>query len=141
MSDSGDEQLSARERSELDELRHRVSALETAGPPQVARHHRFRSLGSVLLILFAALLSLLAVVAVWANSIVRDTGRYVATVGPLASNPDVQQAVTNRVTAAVLAQLDVDALVKQLTDAVAEKVSRHGPPSCSATWTSRSRTV
>jgi hypothetical protein len=121
MTNSGDEELSARERSELDELRHRVSALETTGPPQVARHHRFRSVGSVLLILFAALLSLLAVVAVWANSIVRDTDRYVATVGPLASNPDVQQAVTNRVTAAVLAQIDVNALVKQLTDAVSEK--------------------
>jgi hypothetical protein len=121
MTNSGDEELSARERSELDELRHRVSALETTGPPQAARHHRFRSVGSVLLILFAALLSLLAVVAVWANSIVRDTDRYVATVGPLASNPDVQQAVTNRVTAAVLAQIDVDALVKQLTAAVTEK--------------------
>lgn len=121
MTNGGDEQLSARERSELDELRHRVSALETNGPPQAARHHRFRSVGSVLLILFAAVLSLLAVVAVWANSIVRDTDRYVATVGPLASNPDVQQAVTNRVTAAVLAQIDVDALVKKLTDAVTEK--------------------
>jgi hypothetical protein len=33
----------------------------------------------------------------------------------------VQKAVTNRVTAAVLAQVDVDALVKQLTDAASEK--------------------
>ncbi|WP_258049972.1 hypothetical protein [Streptomyces finlayi] len=33
----------------------------------------------------------------------------------------MQQAVTNRVTDAVLAQVDVDALVKQLTDAAAEK--------------------
>lgn len=53
----------------------------------------------MLLILFAALLSLLAVVAVWANSIVRDADRYVATVGPLAGDPDVRKAVTNRVTA------------------------------------------
>lgn len=74
-----------------------------------------------MLILLAALLSMLSVVAVWANSIVQDTDRYVATVGPLASDPDVQEAVTNRVTAAVLAQIDVDALVKELTDAAAEK--------------------
>ncbi|MFC8272643.1 hypothetical protein ACFUJR_08885 [Streptomyces sp. NPDC057271] len=120
MSDSGDE-LSARERGELDELRQRVNALEGAGTARVARHHPFRSLGSVLLILLAALLSLLSVVAVWANSIVQDTDRYVATVGPLASDPDVQQAVTNRVTDAVLAQVDVDALVKQLTDAAAQQ--------------------
>ncbi|WP_406456131.1 hypothetical protein OH768_22005 [Streptomyces sp. NBC_01622] len=121
MSNDGDEQLSARERSELDELRHRVGALESAARPEAARHHRLRSTGSVLLILFAALLSLLSVVAVWANSIVRDTDRYVATVGPLASDPDVQQAVTNRVTNVVLAQIDVNALVKQLTDAVSAK--------------------
>ncbi|GGV06611.1 hypothetical protein GCM10010275_53340 [Streptomyces litmocidini] len=121
MSDNGDERLSATERSELADLRQRVNALEGAGPARPPRHHPFRSLGSVVLILFAALLSLLSVVAVWANSIVEDTDRYVATVGPLASDPDVQQAVTNRVTDAVLAQVDVDALVKQLTDAAAEK--------------------
>ncbi|WP_259407821.1 hypothetical protein [Streptomyces akebiae] len=121
MSDSGDDELSARERSELDELRQRVNALESVAPPRAARHHPFRSLGSVLLILLAALLSLLSVVAVWANSIVQDTDRYVATVAPLASDPDVQKAITNRVTDAVLAQVDVDALVKQLTDAAAQK--------------------
>ncbi|MFG2788158.1 hypothetical protein [Streptomyces sp. NPDC048419] len=121
MSDRGDDELSARERGELAELRQRVNALESAGPPEAARHHPFRSLGSALLILFAALLALLSVVAVWANSIVQDTDRYVSTVGPLASDPDVQQAVTNRITDAVLAQVDVDALVKQLTEAASAK--------------------
>ncbi|WP_247613360.1 hypothetical protein [Streptomyces galbus] len=57
----------------------------------------------------------------WANSIVQDTDRYVATVGPLASDPDVQKAVTNRVTGAVLAQIDVDALVKELTDTAGQQ--------------------
>jgi hypothetical protein len=118
---SGGQRHSARERNELDELRHRVSALESGGPPGAARHHWLRSTGSVLLILLAALLSLPAVVAVWANSIVRDTDRYVATVGPLASDPAVQKAVTNRVTTAVLARIDVDALVKDLERAASEK--------------------
>ncbi|MFE3032281.1 hypothetical protein ACFXKY_11565 [Streptomyces canus] len=121
MSASGDEQLSAKERGELAELRQRVHALEDAGPQRAARHHPFRTLGSVLLILLAALLAMLSVIAVWANSIVQDTDRYVATVGPLASDPDVQKAATNRITAAVLAQVDVDALVKQLTDAASAK--------------------
>ncbi|MFF9120631.1 hypothetical protein ACF09Y_34610 [Streptomyces massasporeus] len=98
-----------------------MNALESAGPSPTKRHHPFRSFGSVLLILLAALLSLLSVVAVWANSIVQDTDRYVDTVGPLASDPDVQKAVTNRVTSAVLAQIDVDALVKELTDAAAQQ--------------------
>ncbi|WP_454314810.1 hypothetical protein [Streptomyces phaeoluteigriseus] len=120
MSDSGGEQLSARERGELDELRQRVNALEGAAPPP-AGHHPFRLLGSVLLILLAALLSLLSVVAVWANSIVQDTDRYVATVGPLARNPDVQKAVTHRITSAVLERVDLDALVQQLTDAASQQ--------------------
>ncbi|WP_405876397.1 MULTISPECIES: hypothetical protein [unclassified Streptomyces] len=118
---SGDEKLSARERHELDELRHRLTALESAGPSGAARHHWLRSTGSFLLILLASLLSLLAVVSVWANSIVRDTDRYVATVGPLASNPDVQKAITKRVTDAVLAQVDVEGLVKELQQAAEQK--------------------
>ncbi|TQJ85883.1 hypothetical protein [Streptomyces sp. SLBN-31] len=103
---------------ELEELRRRVSELESA------RHkpkHRMRALGSALLIILASLLALLAVVAVWANSIVRDTDRYVATMAPLASNPDIQKAVTNRVTDAVLQRVDVDGLVKELSDAAAQK--------------------
>lgn len=113
MSETGDEQLSA--------LRQRVNALEQAAPLRAAGHHPWRTLGSVLLILLAALLSLLSVIAVWANSIVQDTDRYVASVGPLASDPDVQEAVTNRVTAAVLTQINVDALVQELTDAAAQQ--------------------
>ncbi|MET4672552.1 hypothetical protein ABID94_005444 [Streptomyces sp. PvR018] len=121
MSDCGDDRLPAPQRGELEELRHRVGALESSAPTRTARHHFSRSAGSVLLILFAALLSLLAVVAVWANSIVRDADRYVATVGPLAGDPDVQKAVTNRVTTAVLAQIDVDAQVEELTDAASQR--------------------
>ena len=118
---SGEQRSPAPQRDELDELRHRVRALESSGRAPAARHHWLRSTGSFLLILLASLLSLLAVVAVWANSIVRDTDRYVATVGPLASNPDVQKAVTNRVTTAVLAQVDVEALVKELEKAAKQK--------------------
>ncbi|MFI9821131.1 hypothetical protein ACIHFC_11755 [Streptomyces sp. NPDC052013] len=117
MTDSGDGRRPSGERGEpeeLDELRVRVKALEEA---RAARHHPFRSLGAALLILLTALLSLLSVVAVWADSIVQDTDRYVATVGPLADDPEVQRAVTDRVTAVALDRIDVDALVRQLTDA------------------------
>lgn len=117
----GGRRLSAPERTELDALRRRVSALESAGSAGLVRHHWLRSTGSVLLILLASLLSLLAVVSVWANSIVRDTDRYVATVGPLARDPDVQKAVAERVATAVLAQVDVDGLVKELAGAAAQK--------------------
>ncbi|MCT7356706.1 hypothetical protein N4P33_31860 [Streptomyces sp. 15-116A] len=117
MTDTGDGQQPPGERGELDELRLRVRALEAAGAAPAARHHPFRSLGAALLIGLAALLSLLSVVAVWADSIVQDTDRYVATVGPLADDPEVQRAVTDRVTTVVLDRIDVDALVRELTEA------------------------
>ncbi|MCX4737500.1 hypothetical protein [Streptomyces antibioticus] len=123
---SDDRRLSERERGELEELRHRIGALETAGDqrrhePVHEPRHRLRSFGSALLIILASLLALLSVVAVWTNSIVRDTDRYVATVAPLASDPDVQQAVTRRVTDAVVQRIDVDGLVDELSDAAAER--------------------
>ncbi|MFH8285336.1 hypothetical protein [Streptomyces antibioticus] len=123
---SDDRRLSERERGELEELRHRIGALETAGDqrrhePVHEPRHRLRSFGSALLIILASLLALLSVVAVWTNSIVRDTDRYVATVAPLASDPDVQQAVTRRVTDAVVQRIDVDGLVGELSDAAAER--------------------
>ncbi|MFF1872063.1 hypothetical protein [Kitasatospora herbaricolor] len=114
-------ELSAGERSELDELRHRLTALEASTPPPRARHHRLRTSGSVVLIVISSLLALLAVIAVWTNSIIGDTNRYVATVAPLASNPDVQAALTNRVTSEVLAQIDVKAVVDQLSQAAVEQ--------------------
>ncbi|QIT49026.1 hypothetical protein HCX60_22545 [Streptomyces antibioticus] len=100
--------------------------METAGDqrrhePVHEPRHRLRSFGSALLIILASLLALLSVVAVWTNSIVRDTDRYVATVAPLASDPDVQQAVTRRVTDAVVQRIDVDGLVGELSDAAAER--------------------
>ncbi|MFE0730764.1 hypothetical protein ACFW2X_21440 [Streptomyces antibioticus] len=123
---SDDRRLSERERGELEELRHRIGALETAGDqrkqePVHEPRHRLRSFGSALLIILASLLALLSVVAVWTNSIVRDTDRYVATVAPLASDPDIQQAVTRRVTDAVVQRIDVDGLVDELSDAASER--------------------
>jgi len=117
---AGEQPPAGREPDGLEELRRRVTELETAAPT-VRRRHRARSWGSALLILIAALLSLLSVVAVWTSSIVGDTDRYVATVAPLASNQDVQQAVTNRVTDAALQQINVRALVNALSQAAADK--------------------
>ncbi|MEU4268989.1 hypothetical protein [Streptomyces sp. NPDC026092] len=113
--------LTAGDRSELDELRQRLAALEASKPPPRARHHLLRTSGSVVLIVISSLLALLAVVAVWTDSIVGDTDRYVATVAPLASDPDVQAAVTNRVTTEVLSHIDVKAVVDQLSQAATEQ--------------------
>ena len=110
----------AGERSEVEDLRRRVASLEGSTAPR-RRHHWWRTSGAVVLIVLASVLSLLSVVSVWTSDIVGNTDRYVSTVAPLASNPDVQDAVTARVTTAVLDQIDVKGLVNQLSEAAAEQ--------------------
>ncbi|MER7850523.1 hypothetical protein ABTZ03_42090 [Kitasatospora sp. NPDC096077] len=105
---------------ELADLRRRIAALEAGGAPGRPEHHRARAAGSAALIVIAAVLALLAVVAVWARDEVTDTNRFVATMAPLASEPTVQDAVTNRVTTVVLQQIDVPSLVGQLSQAAAQ---------------------
>ncbi|MEU8519889.1 hypothetical protein [Streptomyces sp. NBC_01216] len=113
---TGNGPLSPSERAELTELRDRIAALEvdSAAP---RRRHRVRSALSAVLITLAVILAPLSVVAVWTNSIVGDTDRYVATVAPLASDPDVQAALTNRVTDVVMEHVDVSLLLEEVAPA------------------------
>ncbi|GAA3034409.1 hypothetical protein GCM10020000_09690 [Streptomyces olivoverticillatus] len=104
---------------ELKRLSERVAQLEAH--PARARGHPLRSTAATVLILIAAILSPAAVVAVWAHDQVSDTDRYVATVAPLAHNPEVQDAAADRVARTVVQQIDVKALIGQLSQAASEK--------------------
>ncbi|MEV6651106.1 hypothetical protein [Streptomyces sp. NPDC051219] len=115
-STAGDQRPSD-DQARWDDLQRRVADLEGGS----RRRHRGRSLLSAVLIILAAVLSVLSVVAVWADSIVGDTDRYVATVAPLADDPAVQTAVTNRATAALLAEIDVKAVVNELSAAASQE--------------------
>ncbi|SEE86084.1 hypothetical protein [Streptomyces sp. Ag109_O5-10] len=97
------------------ELRARVAALESARarPPR----HRVRSLLAAVLVVVGCLLAPLAVVASWAADQVGDTDRYVSTVAPLASNADVQDAVADRATDALMSHLDLPALLADVAPA------------------------
>jgi hypothetical protein len=79
---------------ELEELRRRIAQLESRGAAPHREHHRLRATGSAVLIVLAAVLSLLAVVSVWARDQVTDTDRFVAAMAPLAHDPHVQDALT-----------------------------------------------
>lgn len=104
---------------EITRLHERIAVLEAA--PRKKEHHRWRTSGAVVLIVITSLLSLLSVLAVWTSDFVGNTDRYVQTMAPLATDADIQQAVTGRVTTVVLDQIDVNAVVKELSDAAAEK--------------------
>ncbi len=72
----------------------------------------------MVLIVLGALLAPVAVVAVWAKDLVTDTDRYLATVGPLVDDPQIQGAVTNRVTGAIVEAADLDGLASDAVTAV-----------------------
>ncbi|WP_431676827.1 hypothetical protein [Kitasatospora sp. KL5] len=118
---SGTPAASGAESDEVARLHARIAALEATHPPAKKEHHRWRTSGAVVLIVIASLLSMISVLAVWTADFVGNTDRYVSTVAPLATDPDIQAAVTNRVTQVVLEQIDVDALVKELSDAAAQQ--------------------
>ena len=104
--------LTADERAELLRLRR-----EAAPPPR--RKFRWRSLLSTLLIVLGCVLAPVAGVSVWINNQVSDTERFVRTMTPLVSDPDVQNALTNRLTATVFQYVDVQGLADDAVNALA----------------------
>jgi hypothetical protein len=121
------------ERAELERLRAEVAELRSqavaapplAEPPVAApprpRRQRWRSVVATLLIVVGCILAPISVVAVWTKNLVTDTDRYVATVQPLASDPAIQSAIADRITAEIFTHLDVAGITNQAVDALAER--------------------
>ncbi|HYJ76411.1 MAG TPA: hypothetical protein VEV65_12470, partial [Kineosporiaceae bacterium] len=117
--------LDADERAELIRLRAEVARLREETPEGPAGPRRSRSargwgrtIAAVLLIGIACALAPLSVVSVWARGEVTDTDRYVETVAPLASDPAVQQAVTNQLTNIVFQYVDVQGITNDAVGAL-----------------------
>jgi len=88
------------------------------------RHRRARRAGAVVLLVLTLVLAPLALVAAWVHDEVADTGRYVQTVRPLASDPAVQKVMINRLTDRVVANIDVQAV----TNAITDTLQKNGAP-------------
>jgi hypothetical protein len=84
-----------------------------------------------ILLILGFLLTPVAVLVTYAKTQVLDTDRYVATVRPLASNPEIQNAVANRVATELLAQVDVKQYVTDALPPQAQALS--GPISGAVT--------
>jgi hypothetical protein len=76
----------------------------------------------VLLVVLGCVLAPISVLGVWTANQVSNTDRYVANVAPLISEPAVQSALTDKISAAVSKQIDVQAVAKQ----AAVQVSNRG---------------
>ncbi len=79
---------------------------------------RGRSVAAVICIVLAALLTLPAAAAFWGQRTIKDSQRYLQTVGPLVDDPQVQGAIATKVTEAIQAQVDVEALLNQVFSGV-----------------------
>jgi hypothetical protein len=127
-----DAELTGEERAELERLRAEVAGLraraqaargeaEPGGPAGGPGRGRWRTVVAVLLIVVACVLAPLSVVAVWTRNQVTNTDRYIATVSPLASDPAIQAAIADQITAQVFRYIDVKGLTSQALDALTER--------------------
>lgn len=123
--------MSEHEGSEVEELRAEVERLRAelhGAPPTVAlpvetsgRTGWWRPVVATVLIILMAVLAPLSVVARWAHDTVSDTDRYVETVAPLASDPAVQQAVIDRITAEIVTRLQIEDVTEEAVGALADR--------------------
>jgi hypothetical protein len=127
-----DTALGADERAELERLRVEVAALraqarpagggEPPGRPGAGGgRQRWRTMVAILCIVVACVLAPLSVVAIWTRNQVTNTDRYVATVSPLASDPAIQAAIADQITAQVFTYIDVQGLTTQAVDALTDQ--------------------
>jgi hypothetical protein len=74
---------------------------------------------AALLITLGCILAPVAVLGIWAANQVSNTDRYVATMAPLISEPPIQHALSDKITARVTSRLDAAALTDQVSTQLA----------------------
>lgn len=70
-----------------------------------------RSIAALLVFIIALMITPVALVGHWGHRTLMDTTRYLETVGPLAADPTVQEAISSAVTGAITSQINTDELV------------------------------
>jgi hypothetical protein len=111
---AADPGLSHDERAELERLRAELTELRSR-PTGQARRRRpgWRGPVAALAIVFGCLLAPVSVLAVWSANQVADTSRYVANIEPLAGDPAIQNALTDKITNEITSRIHVTARADQ----------------------------
>ena len=104
--------------AERDRLKEEVDRLE-ARPEKRAR---LRRVFAVVFVVIAVLAASAVTPGLWARRTVYNTDRFVGVVGPLASDPAVQEAIATRLTDAVFEALDVQDRVQKSIAQVAPRL-------------------
>lgn len=97
---------------------------EPTAPEAPARLPRWRRILVAVLVVVGCVLAPISIIAVWTHNTLLNTDQYVDTVGPLAEDPAIQQAIANRVTQAFVANVDVE---KEVEDALPERAAFAAP--------------
>jgi hypothetical protein len=101
------------------------SSTEASAKP---RPGRGRTIAVTLLLIVACVLAPLSLIAVWTRNTLLDTDQYVETVGPLAHNPKVINAIASNISEEVVQGTNVEAKVKDAlpprADFIAPAVAR-----------------
>jgi hypothetical protein len=114
--------LSRDDQAELERLRAEVRELRARpAEPAPRRHVGWRAPVAVVLIVLGCILAPISVLGVWTANQVSNTDRYVANVEPLVHEPAVQNALTDKITNEITAQVNVTGYAKQAAAALNSK--------------------
>jgi hypothetical protein len=109
-------------RQERDQLQEEVERI------QGVKRHRLRAVAAAVAVVVAVASFSLALPGAWARRTVADADTYLAVVGPLASDPAVQEALAREITTAVFEALDIQGkLTAVLTDKAPQLTFLAGP--------------
>ncbi len=114
-------ETAAQLRARIEQLEAENEALKenvTEAAPRARKRSWAWTLLATVLIVIGALLSPVALVGSWVNLTLTDTDRFVATYGPLASDPSVQQFVADETVNAINEQLDIPGLTSSVIDGI-----------------------
>ena len=89
-----------------------------AQSPVTRKKWRARSYISLIVFIVATLLTPIAVIGHWGHQTIANPQQYIDTVGPLAENPEIQQAVADTVSSAIIEQVDTSQLASGLLGAI-----------------------
>src|SRR6056297_628256 len=85
--------------------------------PVTRKRWRARSYVSLVLFIVATLLTPIAVIGHWGHQTIANPEQYISTVAPLAEDPEIQQAVADVVSEAIIEQVDTGNLASGLLGA------------------------
>jgi hypothetical protein len=91
-----------------------AGSTQTIEPPTAQRRTSGRSVGVVVCVVLAVLLTTPGLVAFWGQRTLNDAQRYLDTVGPLVHSPEVQDAIATTVTNAIDQQVDIEAILNEV---------------------------